>query len=81
MARGRRKYPQQIGGALQDILSRIDNEGHFEIVRLVRLWPEVVGEVIARRTEVTGLKFHTAVVKVSGAMWIQELNLMKRQDP
>jgi predicted nucleic acid-binding Zn ribbon protein len=48
-------------------------------VRLVRLWPEVVGEMIARRTEVTGLKFHTAVVKVSGAMWIQELNLMKRQ--
>src|SRR5579859_5536495 len=79
MVRGRRKYPQQIGGALQDILSRIDNEGHFEIVRLVRLWPEVVGEAIARRTEVTGLKFHTAVVKVSGAMWIQELNLMKPQ--
>jgi predicted nucleic acid-binding Zn ribbon protein len=79
MARGRRKYPQQIGGALQDILSRIDNEGHFEIVRLVRLWPEVVGEVIARRTEIMGLKFHTGVVRVSGAMWIQELNLMKPQ--
>ena len=79
MARGRRKYPQQIGGALQDILARIDHDGHFEIVRLVRLWPDVVGEPIARRTEVTGLKFHTAVVKVSGAMWIQELNLMKSQ--
>src|SRR6185437_8459697 len=79
MARGRRKYPQQIGGALQEILSRIDQEGHFEIVRLVRMWPEVVGEMIARRTEITGLKFHTAVVKVSGAMWIQELNMMKPQ--
>jgi predicted nucleic acid-binding Zn ribbon protein len=79
MARVRRKYPQQIGGALQAILARIDHEGHFEIVRLVRLWPGVVGELIARRTEVTGLKFHTAVVKVSGAMWIQELNLMKPQ--
>ncbi len=78
-ARGRRRYPQQIGGALQSILARIDHEGHFEIVRLVRLWPEVVGDAIARRTEVTGLKFHTAVVKVSGAMWIQELNLMKPQ--
>jgi predicted nucleic acid-binding Zn ribbon protein len=78
-ARGRRKSPQQIGGALQEILSRLDSEGHFEIVRLMRLWPEVVGEAIARRTEVTGLKFHTAVVKVSGAMWIQELNLMKPQ--
>jgi len=79
MVRGRRKYPQQIGGALQDVLSRLDSEGHFEIVRLARLWPDVVGEMIARRTEIIGLKFHTAVVKVSGAMWIQELNLMKPQ--
>ena len=75
----RRRPPQQIGGAIQDLLARLDSEGHFEIVRLVRLWPEVVGETIARRTEVVGLKFHSAVVKVSGAMWIQELNLMKPQ--
>jgi predicted nucleic acid-binding Zn ribbon protein len=79
MAGGRRKFPQQIGGTIQDLLAHLDSEGHFEIVRLVRLWPEVVGETIARRTEITGLKFHTAVVKVSGAMWIQELNLMKPQ--
>jgi predicted nucleic acid-binding Zn ribbon protein len=76
---GRRRSPQQIGGALQEILSRLDTEGHFEIVRLARIWPEVVGDTIARRTEISGLKFHTAVVKVSGAMWIQELNLMKPQ--
>ncbi len=75
----RRRYPQQIGGPLQEILSRLDREGHFEIVRLMRLWPEVVGETIARRTEIAGFKFHTATVKVSGAMWIQELNLMKPQ--
>jgi predicted nucleic acid-binding Zn ribbon protein len=74
-----RRPPQQIGGAIQTLLARLDSEGHFEIVKLARVWPEVVGETIARRTEVVGLKFHTAVVKVSGAMWIQELNLMKPQ--
>ena len=74
-----RRPPQQIGGAIQELLARLDSEGHFEIVKLVRVWPEVVGEAIARRTEVVGLKFHSAVVKVSGAMWIQELNLMKPQ--
>ena len=46
-------------------------------MRLVQAWPEIVGETIARRTEVVELKFHTAVVRVSGAMWIQELNLLK----
>ena len=43
------------------------------------MWPEIVGETIARRTQVSSLRFHSAVIKVSGAMWIQELNLMKPQ--
>ena len=75
----RYRPPERIASALQPILDRLDSEGHFGIVRLMRTWPEVVGETIARRTEVQSLKFHTAVVKVSGAMWIQELNLMKLQ--
>ena len=75
----RYRPPERIASALQPILDRLDTEGHFGIVRLMKVWPEVVGEAIARRTEVQSLKFHTAVVKVSGAMWIQELNLMKLQ--
>jgi predicted nucleic acid-binding Zn ribbon protein len=75
----RHKAPEQIGAAMQPLLDRLDREGHFAIVRLAKAWPEVVGDTIARRTEIVSLKFHTAVVKVSGAMWIQELNLMKSQ--
>jgi predicted nucleic acid-binding Zn ribbon protein len=79
MSLRRRKSPERFGDAMQSVLDRLDPEGHFEIVRLTRVWPEIVGEAIARRTEVSQLKFHTAVVKVSGAMWIQELSLMKRE--
>ena len=79
MALSRHRPPQQLGGAIQELLARLDAKGGFEIVRLIRVWPDVVGEAIARRTEVSGLKFHTAVVKISSAMWIQELNLMKPQ--
>lgn len=75
----RHNAPQQIGAAMQPLLDRLDREGHFAIVRLVKAWPDLVGEAIANRTEIVSLKFHTAVVKVSGAMWIQELNLMKAQ--
>ncbi len=75
----RLKIPERLGVALQPILDGLDTEGHFGIVRLMKVWPEVVGENIARRTEVQSLKFHTAVVKVSGPMWIQELNLMRGQ--
>jgi hypothetical protein len=79
MVVARRTFPQQIGGAVHGILAHFDTGGRFELVRLIRIWPEAVGAQIARRTEVTGVKFHTAVIKVSGAMWIQELNLMKPQ--
>jgi len=75
----RHKFFQQIGGTIQDLLANLDTGDHFELVRLIRLWPEVVGETIARRTQVSSLKFHTAVVRVSTAMWIQELNLMRPQ--
>lgn len=74
-----RKRPEAVGSVLRPILQRLDPEGHFEVAQLIKVWPEVVGSDIARRTEVSSLKFHTAVVKVSSAMWIQELNLMKRQ--
>ena len=79
MAATKRTYPQQVGGALHGILAQFDSGGHFGLVRLIRIWPETVGEAITRRTEVASVKFHTAVIKVRGAMWIQELNLMKPQ--
>jgi hypothetical protein len=77
MAQRRRKAPEPIASTLGAIINRLDSDGHFAIVRLLQAWPEVVGDTLARRTEVVDLKFHTAVIKVSGAMWIQELNLLK----
>jgi hypothetical protein len=79
MALRRRKAPEPIASTIGALIDQLDSEGHFAIVRLISAWPEVVGETISRRTEVVGLKFHTAVIKVSGAMWIQELNLLKPQ--
>jgi predicted nucleic acid-binding Zn ribbon protein len=79
MPTARNKPPEKIAAVLRPILDRFDAEGHFAVVRLIREWPGIAGETIARRTEVDSLKFHTAVIKVSTAMWIQELTLMKAQ--
>lgn len=72
-----RKKPELIGATIHRMIDRLDPEGHFEVVRAVQVWPEVVGETIARRTEIAEIKFHVAIVKVSSAIWIQELTLMK----
>src|SRR5271154_5007113 len=79
MAATKRTYPQQVAGALHGILAQLDSGGHFDFIRLIRIWPETVGEAIARRTEVASVKFHTAVIKVRGAVWIQHSTLMKPQ--
>jgi predicted nucleic acid-binding Zn ribbon protein len=77
----RRSKPEQLGGALRPLIDRLDSGGNFGLVRMARAWPEVVGEAIARRTEVVGLRFHTGIIKVSAAsaMWLQELNLLRGQ--
>jgi predicted nucleic acid-binding Zn ribbon protein len=79
MAAKAKKQPELLGKTLAGVLDALDTRGQFALFRLVRVWPQVVGDTIARHTEVSSLKFHTAVVKVSTAMWIQELNLMSRQ--
>lgn len=79
MALKPRRHPELIGKTLSGVLDTLDTQGQFALFRLVRVWPVVVGDTIARHTEVSSLKFHTAVIKVSTAMWIQELNLMRRQ--
>jgi predicted nucleic acid-binding Zn ribbon protein len=79
MALKSRKQPELLGRTLTGVLDALDTQGQFALFRLVRFWPQVVGDTIARHTEVSSLKFHTAVIKVSNAMWIQELNLMRRQ--
>jgi len=75
----KRSAPQLLAGTILNLLASFDAGDHFGIVRLCRVWPEAVGDAIARRTEVVGLKFKTATIKVTGAMWIQELTLMKPQ--
>ena len=79
MALKARKQPELLGKTLAGVLDALDTQGQFALFRLIRVWPQVVGDNIARHTEVASLKFHTAVVKVSTAMWIQELNLMRPQ--
>ncbi len=71
--------PTPIAAALEPLLERLDTGGQFTLIRLIRAWPAIAGETIARRTEVVSLRARTVVIKVSGAMWIQELQLMKSQ--
>lgn len=73
----RNRQPAAVGETLAALLAHLDPNGDFRIAQLVKLWPEIAGDQIARRTEIAALKFHTAIVKVSNPMWIQELNLLK----
>ena len=79
MTTPRSRPPVAVGETLAALLAHLDPKGNFRVAQLVKRWPEIAGDQIARRTEIAALKFHTAIVKVSNPMWIQELNLMRPQ--
>jgi predicted nucleic acid-binding Zn ribbon protein len=79
MARIKPAGPEPIAKTLGALLDRFDKGDHFDLVRVVGAWPGVAGEHIARRSAVVEVKFHTAVIRVSTAMWLQELSLMKTE--
>ncbi len=56
MALKSRKQPELLGKTLAGVLDALDTQGQFALFRLVRVWPQVVGDAIARHTEVASLK-------------------------
>jgi len=47
--------------------------------RAVAIWPEVVGESLARRTRATSFRDGTLWVEVEGSAWLHELGFLKRE--
>jgi predicted nucleic acid-binding Zn ribbon protein len=47
-------------------------------LELLELWPEIVGDDLARVTRAKGVEDATLFVEVRSSAWLMELNMMKR---
>jgi predicted nucleic acid-binding Zn ribbon protein len=71
------RRPEQIGGLIQNLLSRLGFVARLEKQAAVTLWPQIVGPKIAEETTALRIDGETLVVKVSRAAWRQQLSFMK----
>lgn len=62
---------------LADVLEEVGVAEHVERLRALDLWPEVVGEQVARVTNARGVDERTLIVEVRSSAWLMELNMMR----
>ena len=62
---------------LSDVLDEAGVEEQVERVRVLELWPEIVGEQVARVTRAKSVDEGTLIVEVRSSPWLMELNMLK----
>ncbi|MBT8488300.1 MAG: DUF721 domain-containing protein [Gemmatimonadetes bacterium] len=62
---------------LSDVLDEAGVADHVERVRVLELWPEIVGDQVARVTRARSVDESTLIVEVRNSAWLMELNMLK----
>ncbi|NNF13474.1 MAG: DUF721 domain-containing protein [Gemmatimonadetes bacterium] len=75
---GRRKSGlEPMATVLSDVLDEAGVADHVERVRVLELWPEIVGDQVARVTRARSVDESTLIVEVRNSAWLMELNMLK----
>ncbi len=74
---GERKGFVPLASVLSSVLEQHGVLGQVQRTGVLELWPELVGEHIARVTSAKGVEDATLFVEVRSSAWLMELNMMK----
>lgn len=69
----------RVGALLPAVLKSVGLDKRFKERRLLALWPAVVGEEIASRTEAVKVERGLLYVHVTHSVWMQELHFMEKE--
>lgn len=72
-----RRGPKRVESVLAGVLEKHGVRKQVERIGILELWPEIVGEQLARVTRVKGLDEDALFVEVRSSAWLMELSLMK----
>lgn len=75
--RRRRAGLERMDAVLSDVLEETGVTDQVERVRILDLWPEIVGEQVARVTMARSVDEATLFVEVRSSAWLMELNMLK----
>ncbi len=74
---GERKGFVPLASVLSSVLEQHGVLGQVQRTGVLELWPELVGEHVARVTLAKGVEDATLFVEVRSSAWLMELNMMK----
>jgi predicted nucleic acid-binding Zn ribbon protein len=72
-----RRGPTRVDKVLAEVLEKSGVRKQVERIGILELWPEIVGEQLARVTRVKGLDNDALFVEVRSSAWLMELSMMK----
>jgi predicted nucleic acid-binding Zn ribbon protein len=71
------KRVHRIDKVLRKTLRKMDLDTKLEGYRIWSLWPDIVGDQVARKTQPERLRNRILFVRVSSSTWMQQLQTMK----
>ncbi|NTU53621.1 MAG: DUF721 domain-containing protein [Chlorobiaceae bacterium] len=73
------KAPRNLKNVMGDVCKKIGMTDAYEEYTTLKIWEKVVGETIAKETEVEKIKEGDLYVKVRNPSWRMELNFRKKE--
>lgn len=70
--------PAKIGVVLAAVLDKHGVREQVRRMEVLELWPEIVGEDLAKVTRARAVEDTALFVEVRSSAWLMELNMMKR---
>jgi predicted nucleic acid-binding Zn ribbon protein len=67
-----------IGGIIEKVLRDYHGKSGGELIRVRRLWEDVVGKEIAANAQPAAFKANLLLVHVQSSTWIQQLQFLKK---
>jgi predicted nucleic acid-binding Zn ribbon protein len=77
LKREKRRRPELVSGMIGEVLSKLGLTEQLTEYQAVSVWPEVVGEQVARHTQAEWIENSELTVRVDSHTWIQELTFLK----
>ena len=72
-----KRGPTRVDAVLAGVLEKHGVQKQVQRIGVLELWPEIVGEQLARVTRVKGLDEDALFVEVRSSAWLMELSMMK----
>jgi predicted nucleic acid-binding Zn ribbon protein len=71
------RRPVRVDSVLTGVLDRYGVREQVERMGVMELWPEIVGEQLAKVTRARAVDDAVLIVEVRNSAWLMELNMMK----